>query len=255
MHKHLIIIVIVALLLGGTYYVGNRDLHRHKSTPPVAAHTSSTGSRPPVFDKTQYSLNDPSSLWVVVDKHHPLSPKTYVPASLVIPKIPLRSNITSTEEYVRSDTAAALEAMVSAAKAGGVNLNLQSGYRSYSFQVSLYNSYVAQQGQTQADQESARPGYSEHQTGLAADLGGTSNPACNVAQCFATTAEGKWLAANAYKFGFIIRYPDGQQQVTGYEYEPWHVRYVGDALAAEMHKDNTPTLEAFFNLPPAPSYN
>ncbi|MGH7239808.1 MAG: M15 family metallopeptidase, partial [Candidatus Saccharimonadales bacterium] len=81
------------------------------------------------------------------------------------------------------------------------------------------------------------------------------NPACNVAQCFANTTEGKWLAANAYLYGFVIRYPKGFENITGYEYEPWHVRYIGKSLSEEMHKTGVKTLEQFFGLPAAPNYN
>lgn len=80
------------------------------------------------------------------------------------------------------------------------------------------------------------------------------NEKCDVDQCFANLPEGKWLAANAYRYGFVIRYPKGQDNVTGYEYEPWHVRYIGIAAATEMHNEGVSTLEAFFGLPPAPTY-
>jgi D-alanyl-D-alanine carboxypeptidase len=144
--------------------------------------------------------------------------------------------------------------MVSAAKASGLSLNLQSGYRSYQFQASLYNSYVVRDGQAVADRESARPGYSEHQTGLAADLGGISVPSCNVAACFGTTIEGEWLAAHAYEYGFIIRYTTVKEAITGYENEPWHVRYIGTLLAGEMHHQGITTLEEFFNSTGGQSY-
>lgn len=204
------------------------------------------------FDKTQYSLTDPTSMWVVVNKQRPLNPKTYVPPDLVVPSLPLRVPGNETME-MRKETATALESLFAAAKSGGAPMIVSSGYRSYSFQVSLYNGYVQSQGQATADTQSARPGYSEHQTGLAVDVE-PADGSCNVDQCFANTAAGKWLAANAYKFGFIIRYPQGLQSVTGYEYEPWHVRYVGTSLAAEMHKDGIQTLEQFFNLGAAPNY-
>lgn len=211
-------------------------------------------TQPASFDKRRYNTSDPSSIWVVVNKQHPLNPKTYVPAKLAVPNIPLRGNITGDEQQVSATMAPALEQMVDAAKNDGITLNLQSGYRSYNFQVNLYNSYVKNDGQTQADQESARPGYSEHQTGLAADLGGVTNPGCNVSQCFADTAEGKWLAAHAYLYGFIIRYPEGKQAITGYEYEPWHVRYIGAELSQEMHKQGIITLEEFFGTSGGETY-
>ncbi len=213
-----------------------------------------TASHATGFDKSQHSLKDAGSLWVVVNKTRQLQPASYVPKNLVVPNIPLRSNITDTEKYVRADMAPSLEKMVEDANAQGVHFNLQSGYRSYQFQVDLYNSYVAAQGKSVADSQSARPGYSEHQTGLAADLGGTSDPSCNVADCFADTVEGKWLAANAYKYGFLIRYPADKVNVTGYIYEPWHIRYIGASLSTEMHKSHIETLEEFFGLPAAPSY-
>lgn len=191
---------------------------------------------------------------MVVNKQRPLQPADYKPAHLVVPGIPLRSNITNDEKYMRADNAAALKTMVDAARAEGIHLNLQSGYRSYDFQVNLYNLYVKQQGKALADSQSARPGYSEHQTGLAADLGGTTTPGCNVAECFANTPEGKWLAANAYKYGYVIRYPEGKTSVTGYTYEPWHVRYVGTDLSEEMHQEGVATLEEFFDLPAAADY-
>ena len=206
------------------------------------------------FNKSQYSLSDPASPWIIVNKSRQLNPKSYAPSDLVVPGIQLRSNITSTEKYVRADAAKALESMATSAKQQGLGLNLQSGYRSYAFQVSLYNRYVQQQGQAVADTQSARPGYSEHQTGWAADLGSVAHPECDVEDCFGTTQEGKWLVDNAYKFGFVIRYEQGNDNVTGYIYEPWHVRYVGSALATEIHNQGSPTLETFFGLPAAPGY-
>lgn len=229
-------------------------------TTPNEKQTSSTPSAPsnpaptPTFNKQQYSLSDPKSIWIVVNKHRQLDPKTYAPNDLVVPSMPLRSNITSTETYVRQETATALQKMVAAANSSGITLNLQSGYRSYEFQVSLYNSYVAQDGQAKADTYSARPGYSEHQTGFAADLGGVTAPGCNVEECFATTPEGQWLAAHSWEYGFIIRYPQGKTDITGYTYEPWHVRYVGVELSTEMHKQGIDTMEQFFGLPAAPTY-
>jgi len=230
---------------------GTTTSHNSSSTRPAVAGSSTENSG---FDKNARSTTDPQSLWLVVNKKHPLSPKTYVPANLVVPDIPLRSNITSTEKYVRADMAKALENMVNDAASQGVHFNLQSGYRSYSFQVTLYNGYVQSQGQAVADRQSARPGYSEHQTGLAADLGGTTKPACNVEACYADTPEGTWLAANAYRYGFIVRYPSDKEPVTGYLYEPWHVRYIGTDLSAELHSQHIETLEEFFGMGAAPTY-
>lgn len=207
----------------------------------------------PTFDKTQFSLDDPTSPWLVVNKKRPLTPSTYAPTDLRAPSIKLKGSKTTEAMQLRADTAAALEALDTAAKADGLTFVLVSGYRSYSSQKTIYDSEVRGFGQAVADQESARPGYSEHQTGWAADLAGSSGD-CEIEACFADTAEGQWLAANAYKYGFVIRYAKDKTDVTGYVYEPWHLRYVGTDLATEMHRTNTPTLEEFFALPAAPTY-
>ena len=166
----------------------------------------------------------------------------------------MRSNITSDEKQLRSEPARALESMVAAGAKEGLNFTLQSGYRAYNFQVALYNRYVSQQGQATADTQSARPGYSEHQTGLAIDLGSKSHPECDVEACFGKTPEGEWLAKNAATYGFIVRYDSTNEQTTGYIAEPWHLRYVGKALAQEMQKTSVTTLEDFFGLGNAPNY-
>jgi len=124
----------------------------------------------------------------------------------------------------------------------GVGLNVISGYRSYSRQDSIYNNYVARDGRNAADRYSARPGHSEHQTGLAADIN-------SLGQDFANTNEGKWLNNNCYRYGFIIRYPRGKEDVTGYMFEPWHIRYVGVDLATKLYNSGDwITLEEYFGI-------
>lgn len=255
--KYLLVILAVIALLSVAIFVwkGNATAPATPQKAQPKANISTNDPVPQQFNKQQYSISDPTSIWIVVDKLRILNPKTYAPSDLVVPNIPLRSNITSTEKYVRAETAEALQKMASSAAKEGITLNLQSGYRSYEFQVSLYGSYVSNDGQAKADTYSARPGYSEHQTGWAADLGGTTNPGCNVEECYANTPEGKWLAVHAWEYGFIIRYPQGLTEVTGYTYEPWHVRYIGTELSGEMHKQGILTLEQFFGLPNAPTYN
>ena len=112
-------------------------------------------------------------------------------------------------------------------------------------QDSVYKKEVATYGQAKADTQSAKPGYSEHQTGLAIDVGGGG---CGIEDCFGETAEGKWLASNAYSYGFIIRYQAGKESITGYRAEPWHIRYVGTELSVEMNNTGIQTLEEFFNI-------
>jgi D-alanyl-D-alanine carboxypeptidase len=239
------------IVVGGGLFLTGR--HHDALNEKSGSVTASTGQQAS-FNKQQLSLSDPASLWVIANKTHQLNPATYAPANLVNPAVPLRLAKGNEEMHLRADAAAALEQLVTSADGQGIKLMLASGYRSYNFQVNLYNGYVRQQGQAEADKQSARPGYSEHQTGLAADLEPLSRT-CEVEQCFDATPEGKWLAANAYKYGFIIRYLKDKTHVTGYEYEPWHIRYIGTDLSQEMHKQHIGTLEEFFGLPAAPDYH
>lgn len=211
---------------------------------------SQSAAQPKAFDKSQYSVNDPLSLWVVVNKGRIL-PSDYSP-KLEVPNVPLNYDSSANDSHLRPEAAMALEQMFAKAESLGYKLKLFSGYRSYGEQTSVYNNFVAKQGQTQADTFSARPGHSEHQTGLAADVS-TVGGRCELAACYGSTDEGKWLAANAYSYGFIVRYQEGKQNLTGYIYEPWHMRYVGKELAAEIHKTDQ-TLEQYFNLATYPDY-
>lgn len=132
--------------------------------------------------------------------------------------------------------------MLADAMSLGLNLWIQSGYRSYNYQKELYNNYVEKDGKKAADTYSARPGHSEHQTGLAFDLN-------TVTDDFQYTNEGVWINHNCYKYGFILRYPKGKEEITGYKYEPWHLRYVGVELATKLYNDgNWITLEEHFKL-------
>jgi zinc D-Ala-D-Ala carboxypeptidase len=194
----------------------------------------------------EFSTKKADSWWVVVNKNQPLNPQTYVPADLIVPSTPLRSNITAEESKLTFAAADAFKRMVDEAGKDGTQVYLQSGYRPYDLQDKLYGYYIENQGQSEADSYSAKPGYSEHQTGLAVDVGGTSNQGCNVKPCFAETSEASWLNDNAHKYGFILRYPKGKQAVTGYEYEPWHFRYVGVYLATQMKSKNISTMEEYF---------
>lgn len=207
----------------------------------------------PAFDKQRYSLSDPASPWVVVNKQRPLSPLDYAPASLKAPTMRLAGQPTDESMQLSAEAADALTALDQAARAASINLLVVSAYRSYQSQQVIYNSEVKGFGQTVADTESARPGHSEHQTGWAVDLGAV-NRKCEVQDCFAATPEGKWLAANAHAYGFILRYIPGKTAITGYKPEPWHLRYIGRDLSTQMHTQKTQTLEEFFNLPAAPAY-
>ena len=185
---------------------------------------------------------------MISNKHRSLNPADFEPSDLSLP-IGVPNNFS---QPLRDAAARAVETMHTNAVAQGVNFGIISAYRDYATQVSLYKQYVARDGQEVADTYSARPGHSEHQTGLAVDFG--DGGACNLNACFASTAAGQWLAANAANYGFVLRYPNGQDAVTGFTYEPWHFRYIGVAAAQEMRRSGTLTLEEFFGLESAPGY-
>jgi zinc D-Ala-D-Ala carboxypeptidase len=243
----------VVLVVRGTASTGSEPVAQGSPAPTSASPTAAsptptptptpTPSPPaePTFDRTQLSTDDPASIWVVVDKARPLAPLDYAPADLV----------SIGGRQLRAEAAQAMDDMVAAAAAEGLRLTVQSAYRSYDYQVNTFRNQVARFGEARAEIQVARPGFSEHQTGLAADVGGGG---CDIESCFATTAEGRWVAANGHRFGYVVRYPDGKQDVTGFKYEPWHVRYVGVTLATEMQRTGVPTLEEFFGLPAAPGY-
>lgn len=199
----------------------------------------------------QFSLTDPASPWLVVNKHRPLVPADYVPSDLAQPNV--RTIVSGEAALLNSTTAAAAEAMFAAAALDGVSITLASGYRSYSTQVATYNGYVAARGQADADTASARPGYSEHQTGWSFDIG-DGGGACGFQPCFADQPAAAWVKANGHRFGFIVRYPWMFHPITGYYYEPWHLRYIGVEAATDMANRGISTLEEYFGVEAAPAY-
>jgi D-alanyl-D-alanine carboxypeptidase len=213
------------------------------ASPPPPAGTSAQPV--PGFDLTAFSTTDPASPWVIVNKTHPLDPVGYAPDDLVIVH----------DYYIRSIAADDLTALLDAAEADGVTLTLRSTYRSYAKQRTVYDGLVARNGQASTDRVSARPGYSEHQTGLAIDVGSSTDSACDFEACFATTAEGRWVSANAQRFGFIVRYTTDDEAVTGYSPEAWHLRHVGRPLATAMAATGVTTLEQMFDVDGGPDYH
>lgn len=199
----------------------------------------------------QHSLTDPASPWVVVNKHRPLSPATFIPPDLVQPAV--RLAVSGEAALLNSTTAAAAERMFAAAAKAGVVMTLASGYRSFVTQTSTYNGYVATRGQAEADTASARPGFSEHQTGWSFDIG-DGGGACSFQPCFAEQPAAVWAKANAHRFGFIVRYPWMYHETTGYYYESWHLRYIGVEAAGDMAARGVFTLEEYFGLEAAPAY-
>lgn len=215
---------------------------------PTAPAPEATPEPEPGFDRAANSIDDPMSIWVVSNKRRPLNPADFAPGDLVMPE----GVENEWAQPLREPAARAVEALVGAAAAAGHRVWIISAYRDYGTQVSLYNSYVARDGQAAADTYSARPGHSEHQTGLAVDLDDFGG--CYLNACFGDTPAGAWLAEHAADYGFIVRYPAGKESITGFTPEPWHFRYVGPELAGEMTRTGTTTLEEFFGLDPAPDY-
>lgn len=138
------------------------------------------------------------------------------------------------------ETAAAFEQMRAEAASLGHELWIQSGFRSYATQVAVYNRWVSQEGVAGADRRSARPGHSEHQSGLAFDLN-------TISEAFGYTPEGQWVAENAHRFGFIVRFPQGKEGVTGYIWEPWHLRYLGVGVATDVYNSGL-SLEEYLGV-------
>ncbi|EJR65391.1 hypothetical protein IIO_01575 [Bacillus cereus VD115] len=185
-----------------------------------------------------------ASVQVVVNKEYGL-PENYQPKDLVVPNVPFSFSGTVEKSHLRKEAADALEKLFYLAKQEGIQLNAVSGFRSYEYQKNLYANNVKRKGQEHTDRFSAKPGHSEHQTGLTMDV--SSKSANNELELsFANTKEGKWLKENAHRAGFIIRYPKGKESITGYAYEPWHIRYVGD-IAENIYKEKL-TLEEYMNL-------
>jgi len=192
--------------------------------------------------RASYDITDPDSIAVLVNKTYGL-PEDYEPDDLVKVDIPFVYQ-DETVHSMRKIAADALILLFEGAKKDGLELAGVSGYRSYAIQKMLYEKYVARDGEEAANKYSARPGHSEHSTGLAMDVAGISGK-CAANNCFAGTPEALWLADHAHEYGFIIRYPLGKEDITGYQYEPWHLRYVGTELAAILH-ENDWTMEEFF---------
>lgn len=203
-------------------------------------------------DNALRNIANPNSPLVLVNKQRPLVPANYSPSDLVTPAVLSGS---SEPVLLRAEAAAATERLFAAAAAQGIRITVMSSYRSYETQVSVYNGYVAGKGEAAADSTSARPGFSEHQTGLGLDIGDAdAGTACDFNSCFADAAAAQWVAAHGSDFGFLVRYLPGDESVTGYLAEPWHLRYVGIAVAQDMKVLGISSYEKYLGVPDAPGY-
>ena len=235
-----VVLVMLAIPALSFLWQKGQDLEGINGTKSPNAQQSPAG-----FDKSAYAIDQPGSLWWIVNKSRAL-PTDYVPSDLVVPNVPLRLNESAEQMQLRKQPATALENLFAGAKQAGYTLYLASGYRSAAYQKVLYDGYVAKDGQAATDKYSARPGTSEHQTGMAADVG-RPDKNCELEICFGDTLEGKWVKAHAHEYGFVVRYEQGKESVTTYQYEPWHLRYVGKELASELTRTGQ-SMEEFFGL-------
>lgn len=204
--------------------------------PPTP--TPSATATPESSPTPTYTENLPcDDIFVPINKTHSLS-RDCVPNDLVT----LPGSIAQGSQQLRAEAFAAIQELFAAASADGYRLYVVSSYRSYDYQKNLYEHYVRTIGQERADRTSARPGHSEHQLGTTADVSSAS--AGFDLDPFIGTPEAAWVEANAWRFGFIVSYPEGAEHITGYTYEPWHIRYVGVDLAREVHESGK-TLHEF----------
>lgn len=253
------LVIITGLLIAGYWFYQHTEVVKAQQAADAVAKAADARiaqleklKKEPVYitlpgaDKFQARVanyEDPTDIWTLVNKERAL-PTSYIPPDLVIPNLPIRPNATSDEKHIRQTIVDPLTQLFEAASKDGHSLMIGSAYRSAATQTDLFNSYVASAGYDEANMYSAHPGHSEHQTGLAVDISTTSQQ-CYLDECFIGTSDGQWLADNAYKFGFTLRYPKGKEAITGYNFEPWHYRYVGVALAAALHQSGDTLEEAW----------
>lgn len=190
------------------------------------------------LDKTKYEDTTPTNIndnnLMLVNKYYYLT-EDYTPDDLVTLTAKYNTGVNS---QMRKEAADAFMEMSDAATLDNIIIKNASAYRSYQYQVNLYDKYVQRDGKDAADTYSARPGFSEHQTGLATDINQIDNS-------FENTDAFRWLQDNAYKYGFILRFPKDKENITGYQYEPWHYRYVGKKIAKQIKEENI-TFEEYY---------
>lgn len=215
--------------------------------PSTSSTTSPAASSTPAKNGAVQVIAKPESITVLVNKQNSL-PSSYEPTDLVYPNIPFTFAEKNEKRKMRQVAATAIEKLFAGATKDGIQLAGVSAYRSYATQKSVFQKYVIIDGEEKAKTYSAVPGTSEHETGLAIDVSG-SNGKCAAEDCFGGTKEAVWLEKHAAEFGFIIRYPQGKAAITGYQYEPWHLRYVGTDVAKEIQSQNL-TMEEYYHTVP-----
>lgn len=235
--RHIRVFLCVLLAAGILFFVsGCGD---NKDTQESSVQKEETEMDPE--KAAQLKEDEAKGLFFLVNKENHVD-KEYVPEDLEPIKY-YASDRNKYTRFMRAEAAEHFHELVEAAAAENIDIVMTTAYRSYEFQEILWNNYVAQKGEEEANKTSARPGESEHQTGLAVDLSTSEIDYRNSAD-FADTAAGRWVAENAHKFGFILRFPEGKSDITGYSYEAWHLRYVGETAAADIYEQGL-TLEEY----------
>ncbi|MCM3236717.1 M15 family metallopeptidase [Heyndrickxia oleronia] len=260
--KRIVSVAAVLLLLGGCSGGQNHEKDASKNSQQTSNHEQANAEN---GTKTKEKNNDllleskyfnqikevngqkmienTSNILSLVNKEYSIG--SYVPNDLVRPKVKFSFGDQDIEKsYMRQEAATALEKMFSEAEKNGIYLFASSGYRSYERQKAILNNEIANVGKEKAEQAVATPGQSEHQTGLAMDITSESENYL-LSENLGKQKEGIWLREHAHEFGFILRYPKDKENITGYEYEPWHFRYVGKKAAAVIYKNGW-TLEEYF---------
>lgn len=268
--KHVMIIIVILLLFavgvcGYIHYQDSTGPSAQTTDPLVTAEpkapaatgaaTNINSTADPLLPLDLNTILDPTttvpldtipeSYTVLVSRDY-LLPADYIPGELVEPNVRFSYSEHLDKRKMHKTAASALEKMFRAAEEKGIILYGVSGYRSYERQLGIYNRNVALHGKKATDALSAKPGSSEHQSGLAIDIS-ASSVNCLLTERLAETKEGKWIAKNCHKYGYIVRYPKGKTKITGYSYEPWHIRYVGVRTATFLYEHDL-TLEEYYGV-------
>lgn len=239
------LLISVAILFTGCSKETENLLDEGSSTPSNESSKEKREEKRLDNYQDREAVTDPNDIAVLVNKQFSL-PENYEPSHLVYPNIPFIFNEKVEKRKIRREAAEAIERLFDAARKDGVYLAGVSAYRSHATQKQIFNSFVQKDGEEKARIYSAVPGTSEHETGLAIDISGIEGK-CAALDCFAGSKEAKWLAKHTGDFGFIVRYPKGKESITGYQYEPWHMRYVGPKISRYIVEKDI-ALEEYYNV-------
>jgi len=249
--KIIAIVVLIILIVIGLFVLNLRGCASSKPKPtptptptaePTPAPTPETTPEPTpeTTPEPEVDLTSDDSITRYISQKYPVS-ETYVPADLRTVNVHV-----SKPQQLRAEAADKLEELFQAAIDDKIYLKLASGYRSYREQADLHSYYTQTRGAYYASIVDDHPGASEHQLGLAADLG-CWNGACELSYCFTSYPNYKWLQENSWKYGWIERYPEGTQSITGMAYSPWHYRYLGLEEAKKVHESGL-TMEEYYKI-------